>query len=260
MGCPMTLKFICIFLHCIFCSLNLYSPLSQRKPKLNDKRKRTYSTSLPKSFTPPPLARRGVLPRSMPRGIHLGVGGVFHVLDWIGAMPVPQNPVPPPPKKNRTARSATRLCFAWCWVHRRPSVGFQVWAPRSKMPLQAWGVVCSTALCVWPVLGFSGNGTCDCQANYWGPACGNECPLLGTQYGVCNSHGTCDDGYAGTGACRCEAEYRGTYCETVCPGPAGNACNGHGTCDAAGLCQCDATWWGVDCINRCPAPDQVRLW
>ena len=121
------------------------------------------------------------------------------------------------------------------------------------------------------------NGTCACDAQWAGAACGNcaegwygldcdqEC-LEGTTVGhvcvcdphwalphcsrpcrggvrqPCTGHGVCADGNAGDGSCTCGEGWRGPVCDRPCPGlvASGVACSGHGLCDGHAVCACDA--------------------
>ena len=135
---------------------------------------------------------------------------------------------------------------------------------------------------------------CTCDPGYFGPDCGLECPA-DAALRPCSGHGACDaarggcacardavrgywagrtcsvctNGHAGpdcTGACVagvtvqracvCDAGYFGANCSHACPGPPGDPCGGHGTCDdggaGTGRCTCDAGYAGSSCGMTCP--------
>uniref|UniRef100_H2Z5F0 EGF-like domain-containing protein n=1 Tax=Ciona savignyi TaxID=51511 RepID=H2Z5F0_CIOSA len=87
---------------------------------------------------------------------------------------------------------------------------------------------------------------CTCSESYFGSACqyhcanGNQCNVVCSGYGVCNS-GTCD--------CNPLSGWRGESCEVPgCPGYNGLDCTGHGECiSSTHTCVCDAGWRGVAC-------------
>ena len=94
---------------------------------------------------------------------------------------------------------------------------------------------------------------------YYGPECGQQGCGAGDN-GVCDGHGTCDDGVNGTGNCTCSTHTYGTYCEKPCPGygdgttgtgAEDRVCGGHGTCnyvDGTVICECELSYLGsTDC-------------
>lgn len=86
---------------------------------------------------------------------------------------------------------------------------------------------------------------CDCQPNYWGIKC-DECPGLGVAGGICNGHGTCDDGVMGVGTCTCDQGYVGTNC---------TMCAFHYTRDENNNCVCERVWTGESCEESAPGFD-----
>ena len=145
-----------------------------------------------------------------------------------------------------------------------------------------WAIVDCSVQCPGVVTGSggglqscSGKGTCDlmagtctCTTGSAGAGCSLVCPT-DPLYGVCSSHGSCNDGASGDATCACTYGYVGTACAEECPGGAARPCSGHGTCIAtSSLCicmqdgvngswtgttcdACAAGYWGANCLQTC---------
>ncbi|XP_067024545.1 stabilin-2-like [Acropora muricata] len=100
--------------------------------------------------------------------------------------------------------------------------------------------------------GISGNGHCQCSANFTGTACEKCIP---GKYGVncvneCNCvNGTCNEGVHGDGSCLCRHGWKGALCnesanfQNCLP----KKCSSHATCrgpSGNGTCDCDAGYTG----------------
>jgi hypothetical protein len=98
---------------------------------------------------------------------------------------------------------------------------------------------------------FGERAGCLCEKGWFGIACDIACPGVQTTGNVCNNRGVCEVDYAERSAsCNCKEKFRGEDCSIECPGDV-ISCNGHGTCDNAGVCTCETNvdWSQPSC--RC---------
>jgi hypothetical protein len=106
--------------------------------------------------------------------------------------------------------------------------------------------------------GYAGNGTCECDASYYGANCNIRCTTLlcnaqGLLMTMCNSNGTCvcletdTQHWDGSTCSVCKLGFWGDFCDRTC------ACSNNGACaKESGVCQCysDSTngfWTGITC-------------